>query len=96
MAQMSATVLSMFENDKILCLSDIRDSILMWSYYTENHAGMVLRFTDVTPNNPLTRAQREDVVTYTKSSHWSHEREWVAEPTARLSTFPLTPRSLMA
>lgn len=107
MAQMSATILSMFENDKILCLSDIPDSILMWSYYAQNHAGMVLRFTDATPNNPLTRAQRViyveqmpslfddemlsnmlagykglderqimDVVTYTKSSHWSHEREW--------------------
>lgn len=107
MAQTSATILRMFENDKILCLSDIPDSILMWSYYAQNHAGMVLRFTDATPNNPLARAQRViyvdqmpslfddemlsnmlagykglderqimDVVTYTKSSHWSHEREW--------------------
>ena len=107
MGQMSATILRMFENDKILCLSDIPDSILMWSYYAQNHTGMVLRFTDATPDNPLTRAQRVsyvdqmpslfdnemlsnmlagykglderqimDVVTYTKSSHWSHEREW--------------------
>jgi hypothetical protein len=57
MAQMSATILSKFENDKILCLSDIPDSVLMWSYYAQNHAGMALRFTDKTPNNPLVKAQ---------------------------------------
>jgi hypothetical protein len=48
---------SQFLNDKILCLSDTPDNILMWSYYAENHAGMVLRFTDKTPNNPLRMAR---------------------------------------
>lgn len=46
-----------FANDKILCLSEIPDSILMWSYYAQNHTGIVLRFTDETPNNPLTQAR---------------------------------------
>jgi hypothetical protein len=46
-----------FANDKILCLSDMPDSILMWSYYAQNHAGVALRFTDETPDNPLTMAR---------------------------------------
>jgi hypothetical protein len=29
---------------RVLCLSEIRDSILMWSHYAENHTGVVLAF----------------------------------------------------
>lgn len=54
----NATVQAIFARDKILCLSDEPDNILMWSYYAQNHAGAVLRFTDETPDNPLTQAQR--------------------------------------
>jgi hypothetical protein len=35
-----------FANDKILCLSELPDSIAMWAYYAENHSGMVLSFGD--------------------------------------------------
>jgi len=56
-ASMSEVILSQFANDKILCLSETPDSILMWSYYAQNHAGMVLRFTDDTPDNPLVKAR---------------------------------------
>jgi hypothetical protein len=54
----SGEIIKRFANDKILCLSDVSDSILMWSYYAQNHAGVVLRFTDETPDNPLTTARR--------------------------------------
>jgi hypothetical protein len=47
-----------FSKDKILCLSDAPDSILMWSYYAENHSGLVLRFTDQTLNNPFKMARK--------------------------------------
>jgi len=57
-AQISKTILSQFINDKILCLTDVPDSILMWSHYAQNHSGMVLRFTDETPGNPLVMARR--------------------------------------
>jgi hypothetical protein len=57
MARYSEEIRGHFANDKILCLSDTVDSILMWSYYAENHAGMVLRFTDETPGNPLPMAR---------------------------------------
>ncbi len=58
MARFNAEIVQgQFANDKILCLSDIPDSILMWSYYAQNHAGMVLRFTDETPDNPLAHAR---------------------------------------
>jgi Protein of unknown function (DUF2971) len=35
-----------FEDHKILCLSEVPDSILMWAFYAQNHSGMVLRFGD--------------------------------------------------
>ncbi|HEX4194271.1 MAG TPA: DUF2971 domain-containing protein [Stellaceae bacterium] len=54
----SNEIVQQFENDKILCLSKTPDSILMWSYYAENHSGLVLRFNDVIPNNPFTQARR--------------------------------------
>jgi hypothetical protein len=54
----NATVLALFARDKILCLSEEPDNILMWSYYAQNHAGAVLRFTDETSDNPLRQAQR--------------------------------------
>lgn len=57
-ARYSKEFFSQFANDKILCLSELPDSIPMWAYYAHNHAGMVLRFTDETPNNPLTQARR--------------------------------------
>jgi hypothetical protein len=56
-ATMSEIILKQFVDDKILCLSDIPDSILMWSYYAQNHSGIVLRFTDDTPGNPLVKAR---------------------------------------
>jgi hypothetical protein len=46
-----------FSNARICCFSDIPTNILMWSYYAENHAGLVLRFTDNTPDNPLAAAK---------------------------------------
>jgi hypothetical protein len=57
MAMHSRAIQSHFENDKILCLSEIPDSILMWSYYANNHTGVVLRFTDQTDDNPLSEAR---------------------------------------
>jgi hypothetical protein len=36
----------MFLNDKILCVSEMPNSIVMWAYYAENHSGMVLGFHD--------------------------------------------------
>ena len=57
-AKGSKAILGQFINDKLLCLSDVPDSILMWSHYAQNHSGMVLRFTDQTPGNPLVMARR--------------------------------------
>jgi hypothetical protein len=54
----SEEILSHFKNNKIFCISDLPDSIPMWAYYAKNHTGVVLRFTDETPDNPLTQARR--------------------------------------
>jgi hypothetical protein len=58
MREFNTTMKEFFKTDKILCLSEKSDDILMWSYYAQNHAGAVLCFTDQTPDNPLSRAQR--------------------------------------
>jgi hypothetical protein len=55
--EFSRTITDHFKNDKILCLCELPNSILMWAYYAQNHAGVVLRFTDRTPNNPLSKAR---------------------------------------
>ena len=100
-----------FANSKILCFSELYDSILMWSYYAANHSGLVLRFTGNTTGESLSSARpvryidqmpplydqealcdlldpdgryfsdhgTERIMNemiWTKSSHWSHEREW--------------------
>ena len=46
-----------FANAKIFYLSELPDSIVMWSHYAQNHSGIVLRFTDDTSDNPLTKAR---------------------------------------
>jgi hypothetical protein len=56
-AKSSAEILSHFGNDKIFCFSEAPDLIPMWSYYAQNHAGAVLRFTDETPDSPLKTAR---------------------------------------
>jgi hypothetical protein len=32
------------ETSKVLCMSEVGDSLLMWAYYAEQHRGVVLRF----------------------------------------------------
>lgn len=34
----------MLAQNKLLCLSEIPDSMLMWAHYAENHQGVVIRF----------------------------------------------------
>ena len=46
----SKELFDLFSNDKIFCLSSVPTSILLWSYYAQNHAGLVLRFTDDVPD----------------------------------------------
>lgn len=45
MKSFNAMVRRIFSSDKIFCLSEECDNILMWSYYAQNHAGVVLCFT---------------------------------------------------
>jgi hypothetical protein len=45
-------------NSKIFCVSDLPTSILMWSYYAQNHSGLVLRFNDDAKNNLLEKKIR--------------------------------------
>ena len=80
------------ENLKCGCFSEVNDSLLMWSYYANSHAGVCLEF-DFSSDD----AQTDDIVkslckikyssTYrdmwtdqnavmTKSLQWHHEQEW--------------------
>lgn len=58
MFEFNTTIMGSFKTDKILCFSELPNSILMWSYYAQNHTGLVLRFTDAVPNSPLSRAKQ--------------------------------------
>lgn len=40
------------KNSGVICLSEINDSILMWSHYAHNHKGICIEF-DRRPGNPL-------------------------------------------
>lgn len=40
------------KNSGVVCLSEVNDSILMWSHYAQNHTGICIEF-DRTPDNPL-------------------------------------------
>ena len=60
--QLSADLKSAVVNDKIFCVSAIPDSILMWSYYAQNHSGLVLRFNSEIDESPLSEARAVDYV----------------------------------
>lgn len=45
LSRVSAAISSTFNaNVGVLCLSEIRDSLLMWGHYTDNHEGFVIGF----------------------------------------------------
>ena len=86
-------VASTLESCLCLCLTDVWDSALMWSYYADGHKGFVIGFdttnSDLFPEPPArvsyskVRSQVgfyksfHDAV-YTKADYWKHEREWRA------------------
>lgn len=40
------------KNSGVVCLSEVNDSILMWSHYAQNHTGICIEFAR-TPDSPL-------------------------------------------
>ena len=58
---------------RIICASSVFDSILMWSHYAENHAGIVLEFD--TAEAPFTNIDKEciaEVIYSEKKANYSH------------------------
>jgi hypothetical protein len=52
----SAAIYSSFNlNVGVLCLAEIRDSLLMWGHYTDNHEGFVIGFDQ---NHPFFSVRR--------------------------------------
>src|SRR5205823_11747359 len=43
-ANMHPQVRQIMADSKILCLTELPDNVAMWSYYAEQHQGVVLRF----------------------------------------------------
>lgn len=75
-------------NNKVACFSETPLSILMWSYYANNHKGICLMF-DFTNDNFIKcnchKVQYSDIYKtrlglfdnyFTKSRQWEHEQEW--------------------
>ena len=46
-SELNSTLRDGIKGVKVLCLSDRRDSIVMWSHYAESHEGVVLEFACV-------------------------------------------------
>jgi Protein of unknown function (DUF2971) len=56
LSHVSAAINSAFNaNVGVLCLSEIRDSLLMWGHYTDNHEGFVIGFDQ---NHPFFSVRR--------------------------------------
>lgn len=54
--RVSAAISSAFNmNVGVLCLSEVRDSLLMWGHYTDNHEGFVIGFDQ---NHPFFSVRR--------------------------------------
>lgn len=78
------------DNNKIVCFSEINDSILMWSHYGKNLEGVCLRFdtekdqvlknaiqkVNYTLNRINSRENKNFEIYFTKSLDWSYEQEW--------------------
>ena len=48
------------QNVGVLCLSEVRDSILMWGHYAENHRGFVVGFDSKHPFFSLRRTEQDE------------------------------------
>jgi len=48
------------ENIGVLCLSEVRDSILMWGHYTDNHQGLVVGFDSDHPFFSMRRSENDE------------------------------------
>jgi len=48
------------QNVGVLCLSEIRDSILMWGHYTDNHQGFVIGFDSDSPFFSKRRSESDE------------------------------------
>jgi hypothetical protein len=57
----------------VLCLSEIKDSILMWGHYTDNHQGFVVGFDS---NHPFFSRRRsdEDEFGFLRQVDYRHDR----------------------
>jgi hypothetical protein len=60
-------------NVGVLCLSEIRDSLLMWGHYTDNHEGFVIGFDQ---NHPFFSMRRgpEDEFGFLRQVKYCHSR----------------------
>jgi hypothetical protein len=57
----------------ILCLSEVRDSLLMWGHYTQNHEGFVIGFSQDHPYFSMRRGP-EDEFGYLRRVKYSSSR----------------------
>jgi hypothetical protein len=76
---------------KVLCQSGVRDSLLMWAYYAEQHKGVVLCFrSDAVPNSPWLLARP---VQYQEAMPRLCDEEFLSDMSAGLTV--LDPKTLI-
>lgn len=65
------------ETSKVLCLSDVGDSLLMWAYYAEQHKGVVLRFRGIKELDSMFLAAKP--VKYSKNMPRLFDEEFMSD-----------------
>ena len=56
----------------VLCLSEVRDSLLMWGHYTSNHHGFVIGFDSEHPFFNARRTERDEFGFFRKVKYTQH------------------------
>ncbi|MBR2277903.1 MAG: DUF2971 domain-containing protein [Eubacterium sp.] len=79
---------SVWGTARVSCFSEIKDSLLMWAYYGNNHKGVCLEFKPNTNNRCFQFCQKvqytpnffsnkdDNGLYFRKSTEWQHEQEW--------------------
>lgn len=56
--EVNEKIIEFAKEDRIFCLSEINDSLLMWTHYTKDHKGAVIRFRCIPEINTATCAAK--------------------------------------
>jgi hypothetical protein len=89
MLQKVTPMIDGFLNDNVgaLCLSEVRDSILMWGHYAENHQGIVVGFNSGHPFFSKRRSEHDEFGFLRRVNYQSERPKVVLSDTSSIEWF---------